>query len=394
MRTQSTLLAAAVAVALSAALALPAQAADKVKIGFISTLSGPGGVLGAAIRDGFNLGLEHTGGKVGGLPVEVLVEDDMQKPELARQHAERMIKRDKVDVMTGIVFQNILQAVEQPVFAAQTFYISTNTGPSDLAGEKCNPYFFAVSWVSDSYSEATGKNVNDKGYKNVFVIAPNYPGGVDVVNGFKRYYKGGYAGEVYTKLGQLDYAVELSQLRAAKPDAVFFFLPGGMGVNFLKQYQQAGLNKDFPLFGTGWSFDQDTLAAVGDATLGALNAAHWNLDLDNPQNKRFVADFEKKYNRLPNEYASQGYDAALLIDAAVRDVKGKVEDKAAFGKALQAANFKSVRGAFRFNSNHFPVQNYYLRQVVKDDKGRLVNKTVDTIFTDHADAYVASCKMP
>jgi branched-chain amino acid transport system substrate-binding protein len=392
MSIKSTLLAAAVAAAFSAAL--PAQAADKVKIGFISTLSGPGGVLGAAIRDGFNLALEHTGGKVGGLPVELLIEDDTQKPDVARQHAERMLKRDKVDVMTGIVFQNILQAVEQPVFAAQTYYISTNTGPSDLAGEKCNPYFFAVSWVSDSYSEATGKNVNDKGYKNVFVIAPNYPGGVDVVNGFKRYYKGGYAGEVYTKLGQLDYAVELSQLRAAKPDAVFFFLPGGMGVNFLKQYQQAGLNKDFPLFGTGWSFDQDTLAAVGEATLGALNAAHWNLDLDNPQNRRFVADFEKKYNRLPNEYASQGYDAAMLIDAAVRDVKGKVEDKAAFGKALQAANFKSVRGAFRFNSNHFPVQNYYLRQVVKDDKGRLVNKTVGTIFTDHADAYVASCKMP
>lgn len=392
MSIKSTLLAAAVAAAFSAAL--PAQAADKVKIGFISTLSGPGGVLGAAIRDGFNLALEHTGGKVGGLPVELLIEDDTQKPDVARQHAERMLKRDKVDVMTGIVFQNILQAVEQPVFAAQTYYISTNTGPSDLAGEKCNPYFFAVSWVSDSYSEATGKNVNDKGYKNVFVIAPNYPGGVDVVNGFKRYYKGGYAGEVYTKLGQLDYAVELSQLRAAKPDAVFFFLPGGMGVNFLKQYQQAGLNKDFPLFGTGWSFDQDTLAAVGEATLGALNAAHWNLDLDNPQNRRFVADFEKKYNRLPNEYASQGYDAAMLIDAAVRDVKGNVEDKAAFGKALQAANFKSVRGAFRFNSNHFPVQNYYLRQVVKDDKGRLVNKTVGTIFTDHADAYVASCKMP
>jgi branched-chain amino acid transport system substrate-binding protein len=394
MSTKNTLISAAFAAFTAVCAALPAQAADKVKIGFISTLSGPGGVLGAAIRDGFNLALEHTGGKVGGLPVELLVEDDAQKPDVARQHAERMLKRDKVDVMTGIVFQNILQAVQQPVFAAQTYYISTNTGPSDLAGEKCNPYFFAVSWVSDSYSEATGKNVNDKGYKNVFVIAPNYPGGVDVVNGFKRYYKGGYAGEVYTKLGQLDYAVELSQLRAAKPDAVFFFLPGGMGVNFLKQYQQAGLNKDFPLFGTGWSFDQDTLAAVGDATLGALNAAHWNLDLDNAANKRFVADFEKKYGRLPNEYASQGYDAAMLIDAAVGDVKGRVEDKAVFGKALQAANFKSVRGAFRFNTNHFPVQNYYLRQVVKDDKGRLVNKTVGTIFTDHADAYVASCKMP
>lgn len=379
--------------AVALALVAPAQAADKVKIGFISTLSGPGGVIGVAIRDGFNLALKHNGGKVGGLPAEVFIEDDQQKPDVARQHAERMLKRDKVDVMTGIVFQNILQAVEQPVFQAQTYYVSTNTGPSDLAGEKCNPYFFAVSWVSDSYSEATGRNVNDKGYKKVFVIAPNYPGGIDVVNGFKRYYKGGYAGEVYTKLGQLDYAVELSQLRAAKPDAVFFFLPGGMGVNFLKQYQQAGLDKEVPLFGTGWSFDQDTLAAVGEPTLGALNAAHWNLDLDNPQNKRFVADFEKEYGRLPNEYASQGYDAMMLIDAAVRDVKGNIEDKAAFGKALLAANFKSVRGAFRFNRNHFPVQNYYLRQVVKDDKGRLVNKTVGTIFTDHPDAYVSACKM-
>ena len=377
----------------AAGLSVSAHAADKIKVGFISTLSGPGGVLGAAIRDGFQLGLETTGGKLGGLPAELIVEDDQQKPDVAKQLADKLVKRDKVDIMTGIVFQNILQAVQPTVLGAETFYISPNTGPSDLAGAGCNPFFFAVSWVSDSYSEATGKNVNDKGFKNVFVIAPNYPGGKDVVTGFKRYYKGAYAGEVYTKLGQLDYAVEISQMRAAKPDAVFFFLPGGMGVNFLKQWQQAGMGKDFPLFGTGWSFDQDTLAAVGEPTLGALNAAHWNLDLDNAANKKFVADFEKKYGRLPNEYASQGYDAAMLIDGAVRDVKGRIEDKPALRKALEAANFKSVRGAFRFNKNHFPIQNYYLRQVVKDDKGRYINKTVGTIFTDHPDAYVAACKM-
>ena len=375
------------------ALVLPVQAADKIKIGFISTLSGPGGVLGAAIREGFQLGLEHAGGKLGGLPTELIVEDDQQKPDIAKQLADKLVKRDKVDIITGIVFQNILQAVEPTVLGAETFYVSPNTGPSDLAGAACNPYFFAVSWVSDSYSEASGKNMNDKGFKNVFVLAPNYPGGKDVVAGFKRYYKGAYAGEVYTKLGQLDYAVEISQMRAAKPDAVFFFLPGGMGVNFLKQWQQAGMGKEFPLVGTGWSFDQDTLAAVGEPTLGALNSSHWNLDLDNAANKKFVADFEKKYGRLPNEFAAQGYDAALLMDGAVRDVKGKIEDKPALRKALEAANFKSVRGAFKFNKNHFPIQNYYLRQVVKDDKGRYVNKTVATIFTDHPDAYVAACKM-
>ena len=206
--------------ALASAISLAAQAADKVKVGFVSTLSGPGGVLGVAIRDGFQLGIEHAGGKLGGLPVEVLIEDDQQKPDVAKQLAEKLIKRDKVDFMTGIVFQNILQAAQATVLGAETYYVSPNTGPSDLAGAGCNPYFFAVSWVSDSYSEATGKNMTDKGYKNVFVIAPNYPGGKDVVNGFKRYYKGNYAGEAYTKLGQLDYAVEISQMRAAKPDAV------------------------------------------------------------------------------------------------------------------------------------------------------------------------------
>ena len=379
--------------ALAGAMSMAAHAADKVKVGFVSTLSGPGGVLGVAIRDGFQLGIEHAGGKLGGLPVEVLIEDDQQKPDVAKQLAEKLIKREKVDFMTGMVFQNILQAAQATVLGAETYYVSPNTGPSDLAGAGCNPYFFAVSWVSDSYSEATGKYMTDKGYKNVFTVALNYPGGKEVVNGFKRYYKGNLAGELYTKVAQLDFAVEISQIRAAKPDAVFFFLPGGMGVNFIKQWHQAGMNKEFPLFGTGWSFDQDTLAAVGEPTLGALNTSHWNLDLDNAANKKFVADFEKKYGRLPNEFAAQGYDAAMLLDAAVRDVKGKIEDKAALRKALEAANFKSVRGALKFNKNHFPIQNYYLRQVVKDDKGRFVNKTVGTVFTDHQDAYVSACNM-
>ncbi|MDR2837792.1 MAG: ABC transporter substrate-binding protein [Azonexus sp.] len=378
--------------ALAGMLSVSTQAADKIKVGFISTLSGPGGVLGTSIRDGFELGLEANGGKLGGLPVELIIEDDQQKPDVAKQLADKMIKRDKVDFMTGIVFQNILQAAQNTVFGAKTYYVSANTGPSDLAGAHCNPYFFAVSWVSDSYSEATGKIMNDK-FKKVFVVAVNYPGGLEVVDGFKRYYKGGYAGEAYTKIGQLDYAVEISQVRAAKPDAVFFFLPGGMGVNFIKQWHQAGMSKEFPLFGTGWSFDQDTLAVVGELAESALNASHWNVDFDNPANKKFVADFEKKYKRLPSEFAAQGYDVAMLLNAAVRDVKGNIGDKAALGAALQAARFESVRGAFRFNKNHFPIQNYYLRQVIKDDKGRFVNKTIGTIFTDHQDAYVSACPM-
>lgn len=372
---------------------LPVQAAEKLKVGFLSTLSGPGAVLGTAILDGFNLGLKKTGGKLGGLPVELIVQDDQGKPDVAHGLGEKLIKKEKVDFMTGVVFQNILAAVEKDTFASETFFISTNTGPSYLAGESCNPYFFTVSWSSDSYSEATGQYLTQKGFKNTYIVAPNYPGGKDVVAGFKRFYKGKIAEEAYIKMGELNFSAELAQIRAAKPDSVFFFLPGGMGINFLKQWNQSGLNGQIPLFATGWNFDQDTITAMGESTVGAQHAAHWNSDFDNPQSKQFVADFEKEYKHLPSIYASQGYDAVMLMDAAVRDVKGKVEDKAALRRALEAANFKSVRGDFRFNTNHFPIQTYYSQVVAKDDKGRIVNKTTGKIFTDHPDAYVGACKM-
>ena len=372
---------------------LPVHAAEKIKVGFLSTLSGPGAVLGTSILDGFNLALKKNGGKLGGIPVEMIVQDDQGKPDVAHGLGEKLIKKEKVDFVTGVVFQNILAAVEKDAFASETFLISPNTGPSYLAGESCNPYFFTVSWISDSYSEATGQYLTQKGYKNTYVVAPNYPGGKDVVAGFKRFYKGKIAEEAYIKMGELNFAAELAQIRAAKPDSVFFFLPGGMGINFLKQWNQSGLNGQIPLFATGWNFDQDTLTALGESTVGAQHAAHWNGDFDNQQSKQFVADFEKEYKRLPSIYASQGYDTAMLIDAAVRDVKGKVDNKTALRQALEAANFKSVRGDFKFNKNHFPIQTYYAQMVVKDDRGRIVNKTTGPIFENHPDAYVAACKM-
>jgi branched-chain amino acid transport system substrate-binding protein len=380
--------------ALLCACALTATAADKLKVGFVSTLSGPGAALGVDIRDGFNLALKQGGGKLGGLPVELIVADDQSNPEVARQAVERLIKRDKVDFMTGIVFSNVMLAVGQPIFASRTFYISANAGPSQYAGEQCNPYFFNVAWQNDNLHEAVGKTVTDKGYKRVVLIAPNYPAGKDALTGFKRYYKGEVAQEIYTKLGQLDYAAELAQTRAAKPDAVYIFLPGGMGINFIKQYVGAGLSKDATLFGPGFSADEDVIRAVGEPMAGMFNSSQWAHDLDNPQNKKFVADFQKEYGRLPSLYASQGYDAAQLMDAAVRDTKGKLEDDAAVRRALRAANFKSVRGAFKFNTNHYPVQDYYLRVVSKNAQGQVTNRTLGTVFKNHADAYVALCKMP
>ncbi|OWQ88955.1 ABC transporter substrate-binding protein [Roseateles aquatilis] len=370
-----------------------AQAADKLKVGMLSTLSGAGAGLGVDIRDGFALAVKQGGGKLGGLPVDVVTADDQQNPEVARQTAERLLKRDKVDVMTGIVFSNVMLAVGPSVFAAQVPYVSANAGPSQYAGEQCNPYFFNVAWQNDNLHEAIGKTVMDKGFKKVVVLAPNYPAGKDAVAGFRRYYKGVVADEIYTKLGQLDYAAELAQARAAKPDAMYIFLPGGMGINFIKQFVGAGLSKDITLFGPGFSADEDVIKAVGEPMLGMFNSSHWAHDLDNPANKRFVADFVKEYGRLPSLYASQGYDAALLIGAAVRDVKGRVEDKPALLKALKAARFESVRGPFRFNNNQYPVQDYYLRVITKDGQGRVTNRTLGTIFTQHADAYAPQCKM-
>ncbi len=386
---KKTLLACLLATALSAA-----HAADSVKVGFLSTLSGPAAGLGVDIRDGFQLAMKHLGGKLGGIPAEVIIADDKQDPNTAKQTAERFLKKDKVDFMTGIIFSNILLTIAKPVFDSQTFYISANAGPSQLAGKDCNPYFFNVSWQNDNVAEAMGKWASDKGYRNIIGVAPNYPAGKDALNGFKRFFKGNMSDEMYTKLGQLDYAAELAQLRAAKPDAVFFFLPGGMGINFIKQFVAAGLSKEMQLITSGFSADQDTIPAVGEPLLGTFNSSHWAHDLDNAANRKFVADFEKEYKRQPSLYASQGYDAAMLMDAAVRDSKGKLDDKAAMRKALEAAKFASVRGKFRFNTNHYPVQDYYLRIVHKDAQGRITNKLMGTIFTDHADAYVGECKMP
>ena len=373
--------------------AISAGAADKVKIGFVSTLSGPNASIGADIRDAFNLAIKLNGGRLGGLPVEVLVNDDQLKPENAKQIVERYLRLDKVDFITGTVFSNIVLAIAPDVVAAKTFFIAPNAGPAQYSGGQCNPFFFVSSWPSEAYSEAAGQYVTSKGIKNVLFLAPNYQGGKDAANGFKRYYKGRLVDEMYTKLGQLDYAAELSQIRAAKPEALYVFLPGGMGVNFIKQFVAAGLSKDIQLIVPLWGSDQDIIRAVGEPMLGLFSVGHWSIDMDNAANKRFVAAFEKEYKRLPTGYAASGYDTALLMDSAVRKVKGKIEDKEALRAALRAADFKSVRGDFKFNANQFPVQNYYLQLVGKGNDGRLAHKTIGTLLTARGDAYVQDCKM-
>ena len=380
-------------VAAAMAAALTAQAADKVKIGFISTLSGPNASIGTDIRDAFALAVKLNGGKLGGLPAEVLVSDDQLKPENAKQIGERYLRLEKVDFITGIVFSNIVLAVAPDAIANKVFFISPNAGPAQYTGAQCSPFFFAASWPSEAYSEAAGEYMNSKGIKNAVFLAPNYVGGQDAASGFKRMYKGRLLDEMYTKLGQLDYSAELSQIRAKQPEALYVFLPGGMGVNFIKQFVAAGMSKDMQLIVPLWGSDQDIIRAVGEPMLGLFSVGHWSIDLDNPANKKFVPAFEAEYKRLPTGYAASGYDTALLIDSGIRRVKGKIEDKDALRTALRAADFKSVRGEFKFNRNQFPIQNYYLQVVGKAADGRIMHKTLGTVLTNRGDAYVDQCTM-
>jgi branched-chain amino acid transport system substrate-binding protein len=383
----------AIIAGLALVAATGAAAADKVKVGFISTLSGPNASIGSDIRDGFNLAIKMNAGKLGGLPAEVLIGDDQLKPENAKQLAERYLKLDKVDFLTGGVFSNIVIAIAPDAIANKVFYISPNAGPAQYTGAQCNPFFFAASWPSEAYSEAAGQYMTSKGIKNAIFLAPNYVGGQDAATGFKRMYKGKLVEEMYTKLGQLDYAAELSQIRAKQPEALYVFLPGGMGINFIKQFVAAGMSKDIQLVVPLWGADQDIIRAVGDPMLGLFSVGHWSIDLDNAANKKFVPAFEREYKRLPTGYAASGYDTALLIDSAIRRVKGKIEDKDAVRKALLAADFKSVRGDFKFGKNQFPVQNYYLQVIGKGPDGRIVHKTLGTVLTNRGDAYVDQCKM-
>ncbi|EHK57610.1 ABC transporter substrate-binding protein [Allomesorhizobium alhagi] len=358
--------------------------AEPVKVGMITTLSGGGAGLGVDARDGFMLALKLAGDT----EIEVVTEDDAMKPELAVQIADKMIQSDQVDLLTGIIWSNLAMAVVPNAVAQGKFYLSPNAGPSPLAGAKCHENYFNVAYQNDNFHEAMGNYAQNEGIKKMFILAPNYPAGTDSLNGFKRYYKGELVGEVYTKLGQTDYAAEIAQIRASGADSVFFFLPGGMGIAFVKQYAQSGVG--IPLMGPGFSFSQDVLGAIGDAAIGAKNSASWSKDLDNEANKTFVEAFQKEYNRLPSVYAAQAYDTANLIVSASK--KASVKDADAFRAALKEAQFDSVRGKFKFNTNNHPIQDLYVREVVKEGDV-LTNKIVGTAFTDHGDAYAEQCKM-
>ena len=384
---QRRLIAALSALALSAT---PALAADKVKIGFITTLSGPAGVIGKHMKDSADLALEMLGGKVGGLPAEIVYGDDQQKPDVGREVAEEMLKKHKVDFLTGIIWSNVLLALYQPVIKSDTILISANAGPHEVAGKDCSPYFFSTSWQNDETPETMGKFMTDRNLTDVYVMAPNYAAGKDMVEGFKRYFKGKIVAEVFTKFGQSDYQAEISQIRAANPKAVFVFYPGGMGIQFVKQYTQSGLREQIPLYSV-FTADETTLPALGDAAEGNYESGFWSPDLQNPRNQEYVAAFRKKFNYIPSYYGAQSFDAIFLIDSAVKAVKGDLADKKGLIAAMEKADFASVRGPFKYNVNHIPIENFYLFKIVKDADGNYIRKIESVVFSEHKDAYYQEC---
>lgn len=369
--------------ALSAVIALPAFADDhKAKVGMITTLSGGGSGLGIDVRDGFLLALK------GNNNIEVVIEDDQRKPDIAVQLADKMIQSEKVDILTGIIWSNLAMAVVPAAVNQGKIYLSPNAGPSALAGAGCHKNYFNVAWQNDNLHEAAGGYANSEGYKNSFIMAPNYPAGKDALTGYKRFYEGELAGEIYTKLGQKDYAAEIAQIRASGADSVFFFLPGGMGIGFMKQFAQSGI--DLPVVGPAFSFDQGILQAVGAAAMGVKNTSQWSKDLKNDANVKFVADFQVEYGRLPSLYASQGYDTANLLASALDSAD--INDLDAFRLALKKADFASTRGNFSFDTNNHPIQDIYVREVIKEGDV-FTNKIVATALKNRSNAYVDECKM-
>jgi branched-chain amino acid transport system substrate-binding protein len=373
----------------------PAVAQTKtVKIGFVSTFSGPTAAIGNDMRNSFELALDHLGRKIGGLPIEVIYEDDQQKPDVGKQKTQKLIESDKVNFIVGYIWSNVLLASAKPVTDSKTFLISSNAGPSQMAGELCNEYFFSTSWQNDQTPMAMGEYMNQKGVKSAYLIGPNYAAGRDMLAGVRATFQGKIVDEDLTKWpDQLDFSAELSKARAAKPDAIFVFYPGAAGVQFLNQYAQSGLKGQIPLY-TAFTIDEITLPLQKDNAIGVPGAQEWVNDLPNDQNKKFVTDYRAKYTGLrPTFYGAQTYDAAHLINSAVAAVKGDLDNKAGMRDEMRKANFKSVRGPFKYGNNHIPIQNFYLQDVVKDEKGELSLKTVATIVENSQDRFASKCPM-
>ena len=385
--------------AIAALFAAPAMAADKVKIGFVTTLTTPAGVIGQDMVDAVNLAMEDIGGKMGGLDVELIIEDDGFKPEIGKQKTDKLVKQDDVQFVAGYIWSHVLLASRKSALDAGKFLISSNAGPSQIAGKLCHQNFFSTSWQNDQTPMAMGEVLNQQGVKSIYIMAPNYAAGKNMVSGVERTFKGKVAGKDMTKWGkdaQLDFSAELAKAKASGAEAIFIFYPGKAGGAFIKQYQQAGLQGVMPLYSV-FTVDSIALPKLQQAqmagVLGSRMTQFWAPDLDAPQNQKFVAGFKAKYGRYPSFYAAQSYDTMFLIKSAVETVNGDLSDMDGMRAAMMKADFPSVRGSFTYGNNHFPIQNFYVREVVEDGDGVWTTNIVGTVYENHQDTYAKDCKL-
>lgn len=363
-----------------------------LRIALMVTLSGPSAVVGGQVRDGFQLALAALGGQMGGRPVELTLLDDELKPDLASQKIQALLARDQVDLVVGPIFSNILQAIHRPVLESGRILISPNAGPSIYAGAQCSPYFFVVSYQNDQAHEVMGLYAQERGFRKIAFVMPNYQAGKDAVSGFMRRFQGEVVEEIYVPMAQLDLSAEMARLAAVKPDAIFTFMPGGMGVALVKAYAQSGLTGKIPLLST-FTFDEATLPAQQEAALGLIGSTSWSPSLDTPQNRAFVQDFEARFGAVPSAYAMQGFDTAMLIESAVRKTSGDTKDRPRLAQALRQADFTSLRGAFRFNRNGYPIQDFYQVRAIKRPDGRYQTEIVSRILSGEGDAYAKDCPL-
>ena len=378
--------------ALVGALGISGQGIAKdLKIGLLITTSGPGAVLGAETKRGWDLAMEHVGGKIGGLDTKIIIGDDQVRPNVAITEVDKLINLHNVDIVSGVLWSHVLMAIHRPVLNSGRILLVTNAGASPLAGRNCHPLYITTSWQNDQFTDATAAAMNQAKVEETFVVVPNYRAGKDLLKRFPKKFKGRVVGSILFPLGQTDFQAELSQIRAQKPKNVMVFAPGGSAIAFFKQWQALKLSKQMNLYAINM-VDAMSLPAIGKAAIGTWYVSPWNHVYDSPANKRFVSDFKKKHGRLPTQYAAQAYDAVVLLDAAIKARKGDISNRSALVKAMTHAKVSTTRN-LKYNVNHFPIQNFYKLRIVAGPSGHPEIKAAGIAVANMKDDFVDQCRM-
>ncbi|MBC7953081.1 MAG: ABC transporter substrate-binding protein [Rhodospirillaceae bacterium] len=379
-----------------AAHALPsgAGASDpSIVVGVVATLTGPGALAGQDLVDGFNLALKQLGGRFSNQEVRVVLADDKGSPDIARQQVKRLMDRERLDmVLTGVSAPS-LATIIKPLVDARLFVLNLDQSPPALSGAECSQFLFSLAAPVDGLHEAMGQYLAAEHIRRVVVVGPQTGVTNDAVAALKRTFPGEVVAVLSPHPGAATFAPELDHIKQLKPDAIYSLLTGGMGGGFVRAWGASPLKGEIPLFPLWPAVERQMLPAMADAAQDMISIGTWGNDLDSIPNRRLNADFEMEFGRPPSTWAAQGYDAAFLVDSALKATNGKTSNEDALRTALRRADFISARGSFKFNTNQFPVLNYYLRKVSRDAKGRPTHEMRGVVLKEWRDRQAHSCPM-